>query len=381
MNLKVQSFPSRQIVLFYIIGGFIADALTKYTMVYDFSFHNYALVFRTPFIAFFVLHLVQNHFKSFVLPAILLSFIFFAQLLFRDFNIHFLEIAYFFKYLSIFFIFGYISSNFDSKLSRTIEIIFVANTIIIAIGILANLEFVRTYSHFVRFGFNGVIASPNETAIMYHIMLIYFYYKYLNAKTKTTLTWLLLCIIMSFISGTKACILISFFLFVHYLIYSSNKRLKIQLLLGMSLITIMLTALLFKFNFFDYFIDFYYDKGFLNTITSMRYQMLIERLPLNLETWEAVNYLFGFSHCRSGYMIEMDPFDLFLFFGFIGAILYYLSVGYILKPYTHSTFSKFFVLTIICLSILSGHYTYSALNYGIFSVVFLYIHRKPTTSS
>ena len=129
-----------------------------------------------------------------------------------------------------------------------------------------------------------------------------------------------------------------------------------------------------------YYFESAQSKGILNMLSSDRIDMLINRLPNQLNQWNAINYLFGKPLVTSGNQVEMDLFDLFLFFGMAGSIFYFWLIKQYFSVYFKDSYLLFSLLTMLLVSLLSGHYIYSPINFVYLAIALKYIYTDKNKS-
>ena len=111
---------------------------------------------------------------------------------------------------------------------------------------------------------------------------------------------------------------------------------------------------------------FFYDAiekhGWLSMLLSGRDDYVNTKVVAVINSWNIINYLFG-GQDQNRFCIEMDFFDLFLFFGIIGSIFYLLlmfnTIFQVKKVYP---FFLFFISCFFLLAFLGGHFFSSAVN-------------------
>ena len=94
-----------------------------------------------------------------------------------------------------------------------------------------------------------------------------------------------------------------------------------------------------------------------------------------------LNYLFG--GLTIPCLTEMSFFDVFLFFGLIGGVMYgYLYVRLVIKRLSLDLFGAIFISSITLLSMVAGYYfeNFSSQIYTI-SVLFIFYYRPTTIPS
>ena len=123
-------------------------------------------------------------------------------------------------------------------------------------------------------------------------------------------------------------------------------------------------------NSYAVFMYGYKTKGLLFAVLSGRDQFINEKLiPLITEYWSFPNYIFGGQDVKK-YYIEMGFFDLFLFFGLFGGIIYLYIFYRIFSiiPF-QKKFKLFFGLSFLGIIATAGHFFES----GIAGLHFLFM--------
>jgi len=292
----------------------------------------------------------------------------------------FYHITFFNKYTFVFIVYYAIKDIIDDQIAldrviRVLEIIYLINSITILVGVFTQIELFRSYPLYERFGYDGMIASINEATLYYIIGISLLYFRYFT--NKKGLAILLICIAASLMMGAKAIYLYLFLLLLYHLIFKANLFQKIfsvgALIVGIvAAIPVLLSE---KYSFlFDMFIRQYENSGFLSMISSGRSDTIITKISDNLALWTLPNFLFGGTDQLKFY-IEMDFFDAFLFFGFIGCFLYLiLYFTTIFRGMNRYSFRLFFCVVYFIIAFMAGHFFASAVNALYINLVLLYIY-------
>jgi hypothetical protein len=296
---------------------------------------------------------------------------------------YFYHLGLFNKYLFAFIAYYFISElrnnkELITKLQGTCERIFIINSLLAIVGAIFRIQLFKSYLFMdYRYGYNGVIPAVNESSLFYFIALSFVYYKKFILGKKLKWSWLI--IVASFLIGTKAIYLfIAALVLFHFLRVSSITN-KILALLGIT-VFIAITAFLYISDFaspvVDYFVYLISEKGLESALLSGRDVYLQTRFFENQEYWNFFNYLFG-GQDQLNYLIEMDLFDVVLFFGAVGSILYFvIFFRSIFSISFRKKFNIFFVVVYFIMAGLGGHYFASALN-ALYLVIFcLFIYNS-----
>ncbi|HZY80883.1 MAG TPA: hypothetical protein VFE50_15270, partial [Cyclobacteriaceae bacterium] len=97
-----------------------------------------------------------------------------------------------------------------------------------------------------------------------------------------------------------------------------------------------------------------------------------------LSHWTFVNYLFG-GEDPMNFLVEMDFFDLFLFMGLVGFVIYFvLLFSTVFRFNKKQPFHLFFVTIYLTLAFLGGHFFSSVINavYLCLICMFFYVNSK-----
>ena len=293
------------------------------------------------------------------------------------------KISLFFEYISgiIFFNFLIINQN-KALLSKILIIIFSFYTITVLIAGLFEIDFLRTYNA-LRYGYMPLFSSQNEFSFIMITIVVFYYKNWLEKKEFYGFLLLILSLAASLIIGTKVVYLF-LIIFINYIIIINLQLKKIILFYVLILITLFYFKdylFLFLENKFEIFVDLYHEKGLFDTISSLRVSYLQDRLICQTSNMKPLNYLFG--GLTIPCLTEMSFFDVFLFFGLIGGVMYgYLYVRLVIKRLSLDLFGAIFISSITLLSMVAGYYfeNFSSQIYTI-SVLFIFYYRPTTIPS
>ena len=293
------------------------------------------------------------------------------------------KISLFFEYISgiIFFKFLIINQN-KALLSKILIIIFSFYTITVLIAGLFEIDFLRTYNA-LRYGYMPLFSSQNEFSFIMITIVVFYYKNWLEKKEFYGFLLLILSLAASLIIGTKVVYLF-LIIFINYIIIINLQLKKIILFYVLILITLFYFKdylFLFFENKFEIFVDLYHEKGLFDTISSLRVSYLQDRLICQTSNMKPLNYLFG--GLTIPCLTEMSFFDVFLFFGLIGGVMYgYLYVRLVINRLSLDLFGAIFVSSITLLSMVAGYYfeNFSSQIYTI-SVLFIFYYQPKTIPS
>jgi hypothetical protein len=221
-----------------------------------------------------------------------------------------------------------------------------------------------------RYGYNGIIPAVNESSLFYFIALSYLYYKKYILKSKLGLAFIV--VMAALLLGTKAIYLYLILLTLFHFVRVSSLKAKVYSLIGIVFIMTSVWVLYQRGSLAlitDYFLDLINKRGLFSALLSGRDQYFQTKFYENLEFWTPLNYFFG-GQDQLNYLIEMDIFDLFLLFGFIGSVLYFvLLFNSFFDLNFKNKFNLFFVGSYLTLAAFGGHFFASALN-AVYLVLF-----------
>ncbi|WP_417861468.1 hypothetical protein [Winogradskyella sediminis] len=342
------------------------------TIAYDLkmNFFNFSLVFKALFAAFVALNFLKNikTYKKPLLFLIAMTVIFFiGQLSFNDFLLgpNFIEnCIYFGRYLFVFFIMLFLMNNKHSlktQFYKVYEIIVIFNCIIVITTIVFDLPIFKTY--YYRFGSSGAFMTPSIITYFNAIALIYFIYQFLFKKKK--LIELILVSVVCFLTGTKAMIFFFVLSIIHVILLKKlyTKRNFYFFLFGILVILFLAKDKIAEFIYenFKPLIEVYREHGVVSALTSLRdVNFRNNFLPVLFEKWNWLNYLFGGTDFEI-YRVEFEIFDVFLYFGIIGMLLYLI---YYFKEVLNfnriNHFGKIQISILILTAIISGNFLNNA---------------------
>ena len=276
------------------------------------------------------------------------------------------------KYIFIILYVSIIYKHKDKiKLSKlvlnTIMVILSINSILILYGFIFNFDLFQSFPGSKRFGYSGLFIKSGESVLLYVLASIYYYIYYLKGKSILPSIYF---VFIALLSGKKiAFLVLPLFYIVHFCIQSRYKVFfRVFGVLATSII------LIFKKNIIEVVVKFFpfwekllEERGFWTVIFSTRDLNFNRTLDFISSHWAPVNYLFGgtnYNHLR----IEIDPFDLFVFFGLIGGIIYLMLINkYYLKPIKNN------ILKILLIGYFIIGMIYGAFLFNILLMTLLYL--------
>jgi hypothetical protein len=369
-----------------LILFFLFDGLTKVLSTYAVDFHRASLIIRTLYEVFFLI-LILSYFNrvraSLLLMLLSLFFVFLiGQLVMISrigfYNAFWESIIVFNKYIFVFIVYGAICKLKEDpeKLKKCItvlEIIFIINSIAVLSGPLTQFEFLKTYINTdYRFGYMGFIMAQNEATLYYFLAVSLFYYKKFILKTPSKNFYVVLG--AALLLGTKGIYAFLILLFLFHFIFKAKS--KIWLLLGVLFFGVQLIHFL-QSDKGKILVGYFYNENaksnWFSMLLSGRDQLLRDNFQAQLVDWSPINYLTGGQNVLR-HSTELDFFDLLLFFGLVGTViflsLYFLTVF----RFRATLFTIFFVGCYFSLAFFGGHFFSSALNALYLCLICLYFY-------
>ncbi|MEJ6791719.1 MAG: hypothetical protein QNK89_03000 [Lacinutrix sp.] len=323
--------------LFFILM-LLSDFLMKLNLVYQiFPFFRFSGVLKITFQLYLLLFAFKNKInKRFVYLILILTSSFFIGQFFLvknsifDNNLldEFLkgDIYHLNKYFFI-ILFVAVIKEYSCKIElsksviNTLIIVLSLNSILILIGFVFDVNLFQSFPGSTRFGYSGLFVKSGESTLLYLLISIYFYIQFLKGKHILPVIYF---VIIALLSGKKiAFLIIPLFYLIHFCIQSKYKT--VFIFLGVSITGLVL---IFKKIIIEYIVSFFpfwekllEERGFWTVIFSTRDLNFHRTFDYINQNWLPINYLFGgtsYNHLR----IEIDPFDLFVFFGIVGSLSY-----------------------------------------------------------
>jgi hypothetical protein len=277
-------------------------------------------------------------------------------------------------------------SYLSCKNFKKIEIFFlffiILQMLIVFLAFLFDWNIFLAYAK-PRFGYSGLIFAQNEASFFYVIAGIFIFAKWIETKKKIFLLILTGIFACSLLLGAKAVYIFIISFIVYYFFFYISKYFKRKYLL---VLTCLATILLFITcayitGLLDFYINFYHKKGLITTAFSFRNELFMKRVPLVLENWTFINYLFGSMNPATS-LIEMDIIDLFLFAGIIGSLVYYFMLFKTLFKFKRNYhLAWFLVIQFFLLGGLSGHVFSSGVCGTYLALLCTYLHKRQIENS
>lgn len=282
--------------------------------------------------------------------------------------------ALFFEYYSGILLFIFLVKNNQEKLiEQILTLIFLFYVINITIVVIFRIDYFKTYSLPDRFGYLPFFSSQNEFSYIVICLLSFFYKKLTLSKTKINYVFFILSLFAASCVGTKVIYLFIVIL-LNFILY---KRLGAIKYLSFTFIFCSINIYLYEFwlkflnKYFKVMVKVYEEKGFLDTMSSLRLSYLEDRLLCQYSNFEFINYFFGGSVLNC--ITEMSFIDLLLFFGIIGFLWFFFSIKKLILNYLRlDCFGYLFISSIVLLSFVGGYY-FENFSPQLYAVSFLYL--------
>lgn len=386
----------RECVLKYIVIIFLSyDFMTKILVSYFnlIVFYNYAIIFKTIIIIVAIFYLNVNFIKKNILIVIAsLSFCFIigsitlfpfftrADILFNGY--YFLSSLV--PIIFLFFFYYYDNIKILKFIVNSFIWFMAVNAIAVFLGLFLELDIFKSYWRGGgRYGYQGLLLYHSEAGYLFFLALNMLYFEYKKNKTLILKIIFVLIFSASLLVGTKKTILLSV-IFLSYLLFDNYKTIiskkALKYFAGLIFIGFLLRNQILNVFLKQYYLfyEIYKDKGFLTSFLSFRDVLLREKFfPYINEQWSLLNFIFG-GPSFSRYRVELEFFDLILFFGIVGLVSYILLFTIILKNRNKLIYFIVFMMTLA--SLFSGN-LFSSMNVLILLFVCTnYIALKPKTS-
>jgi len=387
-NKTLYKFALGLLIIFFVLFYF-SDGLGKILYRSGSGFYRYSAILKGFFEIFVLAYslITLKKQKAYVFIAILLlvsCFLigqFFLSLKFSDLN--FAEnFNSLFKYLFPFIIYllaidVLIYNKYSVKLFKYYKLIIIINGILIGIGLLLEIDYLKTYTGVYRFGYNGLIFAQNEASFIFIFALATIYYRRFYLNIKEYFFWIVL--ISSLFVATKAVYLFIALLLVFHLF----KRVSLKNIIAFGIFIAAGGYFLFSniinsiiMNSWNVFLYYYRRDGLISASLNGRDTFLREKLePLIFDYWSLPNIFFGGQDVVSHY-IEMGLIDLFLFFGAFGFVLYFY---FYYKLFNLLSFNKYFKiyfgLSLLFIIATAGHFFESGI-VGLHFIIIILISKK-----
>ena len=278
------------------------------------------------------------------------------------------------KYIFIILFISVIEDHKDRvKLSKMVVnmvlLVLSINSLLILCGFLFNVDIFQSFPGSKRFGYSGLFIKSGESVLLYLLASIYFYIKFLKGKSIWPVIYF--CIV-ALLSGKKIAILIlPLFYIVHFCFQSRFKQFyRVFGILGLTSILMFKNVILeYTVKLFPFWEVLLKERGFWTVIFSTRDLNFYKTFNFIVEYWTPLNYLFGGTNYNQ-LRIEIDPFDLFVFLGLVGLILYLLFVkNKYLAPIKNNTIN-YLVVGFLIIGMIYGAFLFNIL---LMTILYLFV--------
>lgn len=335
----------------------IVAILIEYSnrFVEDFHFYNFSFglsfIFKFLFVIFCISNIIFRFKNSLSYPTIILLGLFFFEALILNSRLEIEFIIYGVRYiyfiLLIWFYKKYCNKNISQVISFFDKLMFI-NSILIVLGAVFSLSLFRTYLG-SRFGFNGFFNMISDSSYVYALYILIHIIE--KNKKKGLILWI--NILVASLTGTKVAVFFVLF-FILKQLYDHNK-----LFLFKALTSIIIITIIFYKRAIDLLCFIAYEhckvyniEGFLASISSSRFSNLIKNFNLYLESpfSELLFHNSKFIDLR----VEMEFFDLILFWGYLGALIYLIIFYTIIRSLILKTEKRVVFVVLIFVSLFAG---------------------------
>ncbi|MFN2261072.1 MAG: hypothetical protein ABR595_03285 [Psychroflexus sp.] len=358
LNLKTH-LPAIILVAVFLVDVFNTQLIYYHSAFRPWSFYAKSLLL----VSFFVLTF-RREIKTYLWIIVLAISFLIGQFSLVQFEIDALKnFGMFIKHIYIFILFfGFKKLASEDSLTSmflALKFIFLFVFASIILGFIFDIPEFRTYGA-NRFGYGGVLTKSSDTS--YFLIMAFLFFEIFKSKFRYSYLYLLLCVVCTLISGTKASLLFLAF-FVIYKLFSKDFKLNKAQIIGVLISVLAVVIIAFAFmkktlqNTYNIFYNLYEKEGVISALTSFRSRKFKEYIEVYSQEWSWLNYIFG---GKTGYYlnIEFDFVDLFIFFGIVGAILYlWLYYKIIFKMYLPKY--SLLILGLITVAALSGQFFYN----------------------
>lgn len=360
----------------FLILSFGFDFMDKIEIFYDIDFIKFNRIIKAIFLVYSIIFIlthvkyVQENLKMVSFIIVLLSIVYVSKNNFSE--RYFVEYSRYIFSLLVFPLLHYTYVNKDQdlfvKLYKFFKWIILINAILILIGILFEVKIFQTYQFDGRFGYNGLILSQGFTPFFYLCATTVFW---VYRDKKMLLLLLLLCVL----SGLKG-VYFAEFLILSLLVISSQKFNKSFKTIIFSILLITFATLLVRLLSSPIFVEVSESKGLLSAIFSFRTDNVLEVFSqINRDNFNIIIGALDMEVVR----LEMQLFDVILFFGIIGLVAYILFLYMLNKKIVKGTVAKAFFITILALSALSGNLFYIPLSSILMFLVLIALYNNLNT--
>ena len=274
-------------------------------------------------------------------------------------------------------------SEHIEKIVKIFEWVFLINAAFILIGFCFNINELSTYSG-DRFGYIGIFSRSGQASVFSIIFILLYYWQIKFKKNYLIKFKFIFSVIVSLLLGTKRIYIFLIILLLYFIFIDRGYKKRATYRAS---VLIILTGLLFNqlviksFNrVFIVFQNNYYNKGFLYSLTSSRSDLFLKTFDDFVKTnWTLPNYFFGGASFQNYIFITgMDFFDLFLFFGLIGVVIYFKIFSLLINFKHQDSYIRFYLIILGITSFFSSSFLYDPYVNLLFVVTIWYFnnHKK-----
>lgn len=257
-----------------------------------------------------------------------------------------------------------------NSLVKIFYMLFIANIVVVVVGLVLDMEIIKSYPLRERFGFSGLIPKRNEATLFYMLGLLVGYFR-LVVQKKKELSLFLIGVMGSLMLGTKGMYFFLLLLGLFHIRY--NKKLLKALAVVLLALFILIVLVLPNTEMYSYYYSQAKRLGFITMLLSGRDLIFFNEINNMTKDWTILNVFFGGQN-QSEKIFEMDFLDLFFFLGIIGGLVYlFLYVKFFFATKERIAFQSFFVFSYFLLAFLGGHFFSSAVNALYFVIVTVYV--------
>ena len=356
---------------------FFSDFLNKALVVFRIDYSRASILFRSLYELLFLVVIVMFPTRSRMMFLSLMGILFVTfitgQIVYTNntpyYPQYFENILLFNKYFFAFIIYFaiYRLADYPSKFQKAIRVmenLFLLNAWCTLAGVVFGIDLFRTYVlQTYRFGYSGILWAQNEASVMYFLSLSHFYYKRYILKDNSKGFFIIL--IAGVFLGTKALYLFMAMLLVFHFMTKSSVNTKVFALYFVVIVFYSIRRFL-RSDTSDQLLAYFVSKAEEHGIWYMLFSGRTMYLDVadNIVTyyWTPVNWLFG-GHNQMAFMVEMDFFDLFLFLGIVGFVVYFILLFNTLFRFSlKKRFNLFFVFAFLSLAFMAGHFFAGVIN-------------------
>lgn len=337
----------------FLIVAILIEFSNKF--IEDFHFHNYSFslsfIFKFLFVIFCISNIIFRHKNNLFYSTIILLVLLLSEALILNTRLEIDFIVYGVRYMYFIFLIWfykrYCNKNTFQVISFFDKLLFI-NSILIISGAVFTLSIFRTYLG-SRFGFNGFFNMISDSSYIYALYIII----HIIEKNKKTdiIAWF--NILVASLIGTK---IVVFFVLIFIMIqlYNYNKSFLFKALA----FTIITTVIFYKkvINLICIVASehcvVYESEGFLASISSYRFSNLIKNFKLYLES--SFSELLFHNSRFIDLRVEMELFDLILFWGYVGVSIYVITFYIIIKSINLNIKKSVVFVILIFVSLFAG---------------------------